>query len=89
MRMRLIWFALPYPAAAQPSPGCHCPVYSMSSVCDGHVLVSTEDKGTESQKKKDNTRMQTCLCFHFQRHRARSDSLPPPGDPARVKSEIK
>lgn len=59
MRMRLIWFALPYPAAAQPSPGCHCPVYSMSSVCDGHVLVSTEDKGTESQKKKT-----TLACKH-------------------------
>lgn len=52
MRMRLIWFALPYPAAAQSSPGCHCLVYSMSSVCDGHVLVSTEDKETERERKK-------------------------------------
>lgn len=60
MRMRLIWFTLPYPAAAQSSPGCHCLVYSTSSVCDGHVLVPTEDKGTEKKLC-----MQTCLRFHF------------------------
>lgn len=64
MRMRLIWFALPYPAAAQLSPGCHCPVYSMSSVCDGHVLVSTEDKGTESQKKRQHSHANMSL-FSF------------------------
>lgn len=32
MRMRLIWFKLPYPAAAQSRPRCHHPVYSVCCV---------------------------------------------------------
>lgn len=28
--MRLIWFTLPYPPAAPPSPRCHCLIYSVS-----------------------------------------------------------
>lgn len=70
MRLRLIWFTLPYPAAAQSGPGCHYLVYSMSSVCDGHALVSTEDRGT-----KKNIVHANMFLFSFPRHRARSDSL--------------
>lgn len=47
--MRLIWFTLPYPPAAQSSPSCHCLIYSVS-VCDDCVLASTEDEGRERQR---------------------------------------
>lgn len=48
--MRLIWFTLPYPPAAQSSPSCHCLIYSVS-VCDDCVLASTEDEGRERERR--------------------------------------
>lgn len=71
MRMRLIWFALPYPAAAQPSLGCHCFIYSPSCVCGGCVLASTENKGRER-----NTRANT-NSVSSSKKRVSSDSLDP------------
>lgn len=47
--MRLIWFTLPYPPAAQSSPSCHCLIYSVS-VCDDCILASTEDEGRERER---------------------------------------
>lgn len=71
MCMRLIWFKLPYPAAAQSRPGCHRLVASVSSsVCDGRGLVSTEDRGT-----KKILCIQICFCFSIPRHEASRESL--------------
>lgn len=64
MGMRLIWFTLPYPPAAQSSPSCHCLIYSVS-VCDDCVLASTEDEERERERDGGETCSQTCLCFHF------------------------
>lgn len=51
-------------------PRLSLPRLFKSSVCDGRVLVSTEDKGAEKRAC-----MQTRLCFSFPCHGARSDSL--------------
>lgn len=86
--MRLIWFTLPYPPAAQSSPSCHCLIYSVS-VCDDCVLASTEDEGRERERDGgEKTCSQTCLCFHFSGIK-REASLCYSSDPTWLRNEIK
>lgn len=72
--MRLIWFTLPYPPAAQSSPSCHCLIYSVS-VCDDCVLASTEDEGRERERDGGKNVLANMSLFSFLRHQARSESL--------------
>lgn len=72
--MRLIWFTLPYPPAAQSSPSCHCLIYSVS-VCDDCILASTEDEGRERERDGGKNVLANMSLFSFLRHQARSESL--------------